>query len=201
MNSSIRYVLASSSPRRQDLLASLHLDFEVLKPDFEEKLNSGETPGEYVLRNARGKAASSASLLTKRPDIKYLVIGADTIVVLNQEILQKPENEEHAYAMLRKISGQTHLVLTGLCVASVLYDKETEYHTHIGSTHVTIKHMDDEEIRRYIRTGEPLDKAGSYGIQGYGACLIREIMGSYTNVVGLPLTELKEMLDQISQKP
>lgn len=184
-----RLVLASSSPRRIEILEKLSLPCIVRKSEVSEAILPDEKPEEYVIRIAFEKAYSVA--------IKYdgkTVIGADTIVVTDGEILGKPEGESMAKIMLQKLSGKKHKVLTGLCVLNL---KNKKILKKVVESFVVIKELTLKEIDSYVATGEPLDKAGSYAIQGIGAFLVRDIYGSYSNVVGLPACELIEMLLEI----
>jgi septum formation protein len=178
-------VLASASPRRRELLGLLGLAFEVEVSRFDEP--SPEThshPSDFAATLARGKAEEVAR---RRPG--RLDIGADSLVFLGQRLLSKPSGPEDAARMLRELSGRTHQVITG--VALVLHGAEEEvercFHT---VTEVRFRALTDAEIQAYVATGEPMDKAGAYGIQGFGGLLIEGIVGDYPNVVGLPVTPL-----------
>ncbi len=188
MNS--RIILASTSPRRKELLQSVGIQFEIVAPSSDESLLGSENPKVYVLRLASEKALSVSLNL----EGGFLVIGADTIVVVDNEILGKPSNEEEARAMLSKISGREHNVLTAFCIAQ---PKNNVLHSEVVDTKVRVKTLEPQEIQGYIKTGEPMDKAGAYGIQGIGAFMIRGISGSYTNVVGLPIVEVLEALNKL----
>jgi len=188
MNS--RLVLASSSPRRKELLESLGINFEIIAPLADESLLEKENPEDYVLRLSSEKSLS----VSKNLNGDALVIGADTIVVVDNEILGKPKDEEDAKSMLNKISGKAHHVLTAFSISK----PEAEIlHTHVVGTSVLVKTLEPDEIEGYIKTTEPMDKAGAYGIQGLGAFMVKEIRGSYTNVVGLPLVEVIEALKKL----
>lgn len=193
-----RIVLGSSSPRRRELLGHI-VAHECLSPDVEEKPKSGEDPASYTLRNAREKAAatmaSMASTASTVPTAdRAIVITCDTIVVLDGQILEKPVDQADAHRMLAQISGRTHTVISGVCVAQVSGSKAQRAKVFKVETQVTIKQLSNEEIAAYVATGEPMDKAGSYAAQGIGAYMIDRIEGSYSNVVGLPLTELVQCL-------
>lgn len=181
-----RLVLASSSPRRCELLKQLGLEFDVNPSDVEENVIPGESPREHVIRLARAKALEVGN---RYPDA--WVIGADTIVYVNGIILGKPKNREEAMEMLRLINGKEHRVLTGV---SVYHHKKGKSEYEAVETVVKVKPLTTGEMNWYIHTGEPFDKAGGYGIQGIGSFMIESINGSYTNVVGLPLCELMQML-------
>lgn len=190
-------ILGSSSPRRKDLLTVVGISYEVIKPETEELHRPGELPVDYVRRNAGEKCEWVSALVRKSP-AKYphgaIVICADTIVVLGNQILEKPLDRQHAKDMLRSLSGNAHTVFTGVQIQSVLNDKEHAA-WFVTPTTVRIKHLLDGEIESYIKTGEPLDKSGGYAAQGIGSYMVERIEGSYTNVVGLPVTELVQCLD------
>ncbi len=183
-------VLASASPRRRGFLHQLGYHFEVVTPATEEKARPGESPTDYVLRNAAEKSADVAG----RTAAGAVVIAADTVVVLRGRIMEKPRSEDDAREMLRSLSGQVHQVVTGFCVRGPGRAGAETVRALAVSTDVEFKPLSDEEIFAYIHSGEPMDKAGAYAIQGRAAYMIRQIRGSYTNVVGLPLTELVEIL-------
>lgn len=183
-------VLASASPRRRGFLHQLGYQFEVVTPATEEKVRPGEAATEYVLRNASEKAQDVAGRVA--PD--SVVIAADTVVVLRGRIMEKPGTEAGAREMLRALSGQVHQVITGVCVRGPGPAGAPVARAFAVSTDVEFNALSDEEIGAYIRSGEPMDKAGAYAIQGRAAYMIRQIRGSYTNVVGMPLTELVEIL-------
>lgn len=183
-------VLASASPRRRELLRSAGVRFSVNSQAIDEAIQIDELPADAALRLALEKANACAQ---SSPDA--FVLGADTIVVVDApgEILGKPENAAQAEAMLGRLSGKTHTVLTAF--ALVCRSRGITEQRCIA-TAVEFRDLQPEEIRAYIATGEPLDKAGAYGAQGRGAALIRAIHGSYTNVVGLPLAEVLELLSK-----
>lgn len=183
-------VLASASPRRRGFLHQLGYQFEVVSPATEEKARPGEGATEYVLRNASEKAQDVAVKVAAGS----VVIAADTVVVLRGRIMEKPGSEAGAHDMLRALSGQVHQVISGVCVRGPGKAGPETIRSLAVSTDVEFKKLDDEEIAAYIHSGEPMDKAGAYAIQGRAAYMIRQIRGSYTNVVGLPLTELVEIL-------
>lgn len=182
-------ILASSSPRRYELLKQLGLDFEVIPSNVEEDSVLGESPLEHVIRLAQAKALDVGN---RYPNC--WVIGADTIVYVNGVILGKPKNRDEALEMLRLLSGKEHRVLTGVCVRHL---KKGKGDCQAVETSVRVKTLTPDEMNWYINTGEPFDKAGGYGIQGIGSFMIESINGSYTNVVGLPLCELMQMLTRL----
>lgn len=180
-------ILASASPRRRELLSLIFDDFRVIPSDFEESEVPAELPPvRHVEYSATMKARDVAN---KFPN--SLVIGADTIVVVGDRILGKPADTSDAGHMLRSLSGVTHEVYTGLAI--ILGDLER---TGVECTDVTFRKLSDEIISRYISSGEPMDKAGAYAIQGRGSVLIKSIRGCYFNVVGLPLYRLSAMLEE-----
>lgn len=182
MKTSEKLILASSSPRRAELLQSAGLDFDILAPCADELLRPGETPVEFTLRTAREKAESVSA--------NGIILGADTAVATKEHILGKPVDAADAKKMLRLLSGKKHEVVTGVCLHSA--EKTECFHV---ATAVFFRNLTDEEIEAYIAGGEPLDKAGAYAIQGGAAGMVRRIEGSCSNVVGLPLCELIETLE------
>jgi nucleoside triphosphate pyrophosphatase len=183
-------VLASSSPRRKELLAALGIEFEIMRPLSQETLLENESPAEFALRISAEKACSVSTNL----EDGYIVIGADTIVVVDGEVLGKPSDTRDAASMLRKLSGKEHHVYTAF---SIVRPKYEILHSQIVDTKVLVKTLAASEIEGYIKTGEPMDKAGAYGIQGIGSFMVTGIKGSYTNVVGLPVAELLEALKKL----
>ena len=181
--------LASGSPRRQELLAQLGVSFERIVTGIEEKRAEGESAQQYVSRLAREKALAGVAQVPR--DLP--VLGADTIVILNGEVLEKPHDDEHAFKMLSKLSGQTHQVMTAVALA----DRQQVLDCLVV-TDVTFRVLTEEDIAGYIASGEPMDKAGAYGIQGLGGCFVRKINGSYHAVVGLPLVETYELLSNFN---
>lgn len=179
-------ILASESPRRSELLKMIGLNFTVHPSHIEETYHNQLTPVEYALQNAKRKSAKVAE---KYP--ASLIISADTIVICEDEVLEKPEDERHAFDILNKLNGRTHEVITAFGIGwknsgVSIFDHER--------TRVTFRSLTDDEIHAYIKTGEPFDKAGGYGAQGYGALLIERVEGCYFNVVGLPLAKFYTML-------
>ena len=181
--------LSSGSPRRQELLTQLGLSFERIVTGIEETRAEGESAQQYVSRLAREKAQAGVAQVPR--DLP--VLGADTIVILNGEVLEKPHDGEHAFRMLRKLSGQTHQVMTAVALADRQHVLDC-----LVVTDVTFRVLTDEDIAGYITSGEPMDKAGAYGIQGLGGCFVRKINGSYHAVVGLPLVETYELLSNFN---
>ena len=174
-----RVVLASASPRRADLLRQLGLSFETLPVDIDEAPKTGEMPADYVVRLAREKAGAGYQ---QHGDPRALVLGSDTTVVLDGRILGKPLDEADARALVTALSGRDHQVMTGVALAA-----ETGIEARLSVTDVSFRALDPREIEAYCATGEPMDKAGGYGIQGRGGAFVTTISGSYSAVVGLPL--------------
>lgn len=177
-------ILASNSPRRRELLANMGLSFQAVSPETDERVAGRPSPGRLVTALSERKARAVAAL---EPD--SLVIAADTVVYLDGRILGKPKTREDAFSMLRALSGRRHRVYTGVTVL-LGGQARTEYERTV----VTFRPLEDAEIWNYIATGEPMDKAGAYGIQGYGAMLVSRISGDYFNVMGLPVARLRGML-------
>lgn len=180
-------VLASASPRRKELLSNLNFDFEIMKSNIEEFVNDKDTPKSVAMSLSFQKAIDIANKTSEN----NIVIGADTIVVLDEKILGKPKDEQDAFNTLTQLSGKYHKVITGICVLRLSDNKKiVDYEV----TKVKMREFSEDEIKRYIKTGEPMDKAGSYAIQGYGSLLVEKINGDYFNVVGLPVSKLGQIL-------
>ncbi|MBI6202278.1 Maf family protein [Providencia rettgeri] len=179
--------LASGSPRRRELVQQLNYTFEILRPEVEELWQEGETPQDYVQRLARDKSLAGVAIA---PD-NQPVLGADTIVVLAGKILEKPRDCQHAEEMLSALSGKTHQVITAIALSNRQQTIQS-----LIVTDVTFRELSLLEIRDYIQSREPMDKAGAYGIQGIGGRFIRKINGSYHGVVGLPLVETDELIQR-----
>jgi len=185
-------ILASASPRRQELLRQLGLDFEVIPSSIEERISPGTEPDMAAMKLAESKAVDVAHRVEDG-----LVIGADTVVALDDCILGKPKDEEEAREMLERLSGRWHRVFTGI---AVINKATLEKVTTCEESRVKFKDINAAEIENYIRTGEPMDKAGAYGIQGKGALLVEKIEGCYYNIVGLPLFKLSLVLSHFGVK-
>ncbi|MGV6807586.1 MAG: Maf family protein [bacterium] len=183
-----RLVLASASPRRAELLRQIGVRFSVQPVDISEDVSDTETPTEAVTRLAREKAQAG---LVLQSDAKSVVIGSDTIVVHSGRIMGKPTNRADVLTMLGELSGRTHRVLTAVAVESAAHSRSI-----CVTTDVTFRAISTAEAERYCDTGEPMDKAGAYGIQGFGAVFVASISGSYSAVVGLPLYETASLLDE-----
>lgn len=184
-----KIILASNSPRRRELLSSIGIVFDVIPADVDESVIAGESPADYAERLSLEKAREVAAA---HPDA--YVIGADSVVVLDGRIMGKPTDAEDAMDMLQSLSGKTHSVITGYSV--VAKDGGVTVSNHV-ETLVTMKELKEEEIAAYVATSEPMDKAGAYAVQGYASSMVREINGSYSNVVGLPVSEVVELLIEL----
>jgi septum formation protein len=184
-----RLILASRSPRRYELLKQVGLEFDVIPSRIEEDFVKGESPRKHVLRLAEAKALDVGNQHPGR-----WVVAADTIVYVDHSILGKPKSREEAKKMLRRLSGKGHQVLTGFSVQHLERGREDR---EAVQTAVRVKKLTQAEMEWYIETGEPFDKAGGYAVQGIGSFMIESIKGSYTNVVGLPICELIEMLSRL----
>ena len=184
----MQVILASASPRRLALLQQIGIEATVCPADFDEVSGSAVQAEDVVLANAVGKCQA----VVKIKGDSLPVIAADTVVVAEGVILGKPQDAEDAVAMLKQLSGKTHKVLTGIAVSYA-----GEMFAEVCETKVVFRDLTDEEIKNYVATGEPLDKAGAYGIQGKGAVLVEKIDGCYNNVVGLPLTRMQLILAKL----
>ncbi len=179
-----RIVLASSSPRRRQLLAAAGFDFDVEPADIDESLRRGEDAATYVQRLAREKAQAVAARISDRP-----ILGADTVVALDGDTLGKPANGDEARHMLRRLSGRAHSVLTGVAL-----EWRERREVRVERTMVWMVEISEAEIAWYVESGEPMDKAGAYAVQGRASRFIKRIEGSYTNVVGLPVAAVTQLL-------
>jgi septum formation protein len=217
----IHLILASASPRRAELLKQIGLKFQVMPGTVDEKLRAVKDPRKLAIKLALDKARDVAARLRGRQGrARIWVLGADTLVWLKGRPLGKPRNPGQALRMLRQLSGKTHQVITGLALVMVGYnvgairpstgsgqaESPLRHPTHksavftgVETTSVTFRKLSDHEIRDYVATGEPLDKAGAYGIQGLAGPFVKKINGCYFNVVGLPLARLNQMLQRIPE--
>lgn len=182
-----RVVLASGSPRRRDLLTLIGIPHEVHPANVDETYFTGEQPREHAERLARAKAEKVSAL-----ENEALVIGADTIVVVDEAVLGKPQTEPDAARMLALLSGRTHVVMTAVAASY-----RGRVLSSVEAVRVTFRDLTGEEIDSYIATGEPMDKAGAYGIQGYGATIVRGVDGDFFAVMGLPLVRLVELMNEL----
>ena len=178
-------ILASASPRRSEILSNLNISFRTIVSSVDESQFFSDHPIELVKKLAYAKAEAVLSAAGNGS----VIIGADTVVVHGGHILGKPTDEAEAFRFLKQLSSNTHYVYTGIAMIELSGKKN---YLGYSSTKVTMRHLSDNEILSYIKTGEPMDKAGAYGIQGYGAALIEGIEGDYYNVVGLPVSKLIE---------
>jgi septum formation protein len=185
--SDFRVVLASGSPRRRELLKLVGIEHEVRPSNIDETMRPGETPRGHAERLAREKASAVADA-----DATTITIAADTIVVVDGEVLGKPADAGVAARMLRMLSGRQHTVLTAVAVS-----RGSELRSSVEEVVVRFRDLDDGEIQRYIATGEPMDKAGAYGIQGFGATIVERVEGDYFAVMGLPLVRLVAILEEV----
>jgi septum formation protein len=210
----MRLVLASASPRRAELLRSAGFEFEVFAVDVDESVLPGETPEAYVRRLANAKAERATDLLRRgekgpaqgahvgqvgkgtREGLSAAVLGADTAVVLDGVILGKPAGAEEAASMLRRLSGRTHEVLTGISLRAGGWTRD-----HVETTTVEFCRLAESDVDWYVRSGEGRDKAGGYAIQGLASRFVPRINGSYSNVVGLPVAALQALLAEIASRP
>lgn len=195
-------ILASNSPQRRILLSQLGLRFSVLQAGIDESVQAGESATEYVCRMAQQKAlaalqqysADEAELDTVTLDNRTLIVAADTCMEVSGAIIGKPADATLGRDILRRLSGRTHRVLSAVCVVQAGQTDQLSESTRVSLTEVEFKHLSDKEIEDYWHTGEPLNKAGGYAIQGLGAMFIKNIRGSYSGVMGLPLYETAELL-------
>lgn len=186
-------VLASQSPRRAELLSQMALPFKVRVADIDESRLPEEPPSAYVDRLARQKCQRGVAIAQSESDEFVAVIGADTIVLLDDEILGKPRGLKEGTAMLRRLSGRTHEVLSGVAASDGVRLEST-----VVSSQVTFKTVDEAEVTAYWATGEGADKAGSYGIQGIGGILVERLEGSFSAVMGLPVQETEALLQSLN---
>ena len=186
----MKFILASSSPRRQMLLKRLNISFDIMPPDIDETIIIPDgNPEKYCIDLAKLKANDISPHYPNK-----VIIGADTIVVIGDEILCKPENKTSAKYMLNKLNNSIHQVYTGV---SIIWDENKIYHSFAEITSVTFRNLKDEEIDYYIQSFPPLDKAGAYGIQDWSAIFVKEIKGCYDNVVGFPISRFYQELKKI----
>lgn len=186
-----KFILASQSPRRRSLLKKLNIEFSVVSPDYDEKIDNDDFSEKKIEYIAEHKALS---ILDKIDDC--ILISADTVVVLNNKILGKPKDENDAFTMLKKLSGNTHKVVTSVFIADK-YSKKS--YTSSTTSYVTFNALTDMQIQNYVKTCNPLDKAGAYGIQELDDTFINKVEGSFDNIVGLPTETLADMLSELGQ--
>ena len=179
-----RFILASASPRRKEILENAGFDFEIIVSDVDENITEDLSPSETVEELAKRKA-----LAVWEENKDAVVFGCDTVVAVDGRILGKPRDDDEAFEMIKMLSGKAHTVSTGVCICS-----EDKISVFSNTTNVEFYPLSDETIRSYVATGESRDKAGAYGIQGYGSVLIKEIKGDYFSVMGLPVSESSRVL-------
>lgn len=194
-----KIILASASPRRRELLEQIGMTFEVIPSDIEEKTKS-QIPSEMVMELSGMKAMDIFEKLSLEERMSAIVTGADTVVALGGHIMGKPADEKAAQEMLSLLQGNTHQVYTGVTMVWQEKGQPPSKRTFYEKTDVSMYPMSAEEIRRYVETGEPMDKAGAYAIQGKCAAFIREICGDFYNVVGLPIGRLCQELKKINDE-
>lgn len=185
--------LASQSPRRRELLRQIGVSHQVVSADVTEVPRTQESPSHYVQRLAREKAEAGLASVKRLALVPKPVLGADTIVVIDNEILEKPQSPEHAAEMLRKLAGATHQVMTAVAMV-----EDNKCEIKLSVTDVVFRPLSEQEIAAYWESGEPRDKAGGYAIQGLGAVFVQQIRGSYTGVVGLPIEQTVLLLDEFA---
>ena len=183
----MRLLLASASPRRADLLRAAGFDVEIAPSEVDERRQQGEHPEDYVRRLARAKAAAVAALAGSLP-----IVAADTVVIVGDRVLEKPADDIEAAVMLRLLGGRTHDVLTGVTVRFRGLERE-----RVARTQVRMAPLSETEIAWYVRSGEPRDKAGAYGVQGLASRFVEAVDGSYSNVVGLPVAVVYALLKEV----
>jgi septum formation protein len=188
----VRLILASASPRRAELLRAAGFDFDILAADVDESLRAGESPQTYVRRLAAAKSAAVLSSARRGA----IILGADTAVVIDGDILGKPRDDEDAAAMLTRLSGRRHDVMTGVSLRCGAHEVG-----RVEITGVDFAPLTEDDVAWYVQSGEGRDKAGAYAIQGLASRFIPRIEGSYSNVVGLPITGVVELLTEISSTP
>ncbi|TDF97634.1 Maf family protein [Paenibacillus piri] len=189
-----KLILASSSPRRQELIRTLRLPYEIRVSDVNEDTGPGLAPAEIVEQLSGRKAAAVCEMYKSELPENGIIIGSDTVVVLEGRVLGKPRDERDAFGMLSALQGRAHHVYSGVALLDVATGQTLVDHQ---VTAVYMKPLTGGQIERYIRTGEPMDKAGSYAIQGLGATIVERIEGDYFNVVGLPISLLSELLERL----
>ena len=200
----MRLYLASRSPRRRELLNQIGIDFDTVvfrdgtraDSETDETPQPGESPVAYVERVARAKAIHGLKIVEERKLPMRPVLSADTTLEFNGSIIGKPVDRADAAAILRRLSGHTHRVLTGVAINHMGHSEYV-----LSTSEVTFREIDDEEIRHYVMSGEPMDKAGAYGIQGRAGLFVKHLSGSFTGVMGLPVCETGELLKKLGFRP
>ena len=187
--------LASKSPRRTELLQQIGVEHQILDIDVDEKINRSNSPKANVRALSVLKCQEGVRKIISERKSSFPVLAADTIVVLGDKIFGKPREESDAINMLLKLSGKTHLVMTAVTIG--IMTEEAKFHTIIVTSRVEFAKLTASDCKEYCDTGEPFDKAGGYGIQGYGSAFIRKLNGSYSNIVGLPIHEVVQLLKEL----
>ena len=188
--------LASKSPRRTKLLQQIGVEHQILDIEVDEDINSSNSPQENVRALSVLKCQEGVRKVTSESKSTFPILAADTIVVLEDKIFGKPQSESDAISMLLKLSGKTHLVMTGVTVG-VITTEQAKFHTISVASNVEFAKLNESDCKEYCKTNEPFDKAGGYGIQGYGSAFIKKINGSYSNIVGLPIHEVVKLLKEL----
>ena len=188
--------LASKSPRRTELLKQIGVEHKILDIEVDEDINSSNSPQEIVRALSVLKCQEGVHKVTSESKSTFPILAADTIVVLEDKIFGKPQSESDAINMLLKLSGKTHLVMTGVTVG-VITAEQAKFHTISVASNVEFAKLTESDCKEYCKTNEPFDKAGGYGIQGYGSAFIKKINGSYSNIVGLPIHEVVKLLKEL----
>ncbi len=183
--------LASSSPRRSEILKNLKVNFEILKCDFDESNFTDESPEDFVIKNTHQKCVAAHAIRQKKKLPNKPILTADTIVAMDDKIFGKPQNKDHAIAMLLEFSGRKHSVMTCVCLGETESQSNAEVKMmfDLVKTEIQFANLTANQCAKYWETNEPKDKAGAYGIQGFGALFVESLEGSYSNVVGLPIVE------------
>lgn len=190
INMDIGLILASKSPRRKEILSNVGLDFEIVVSDTDESVPDGTLPFDAVMEISRRKALAVQKALGDKAKGK-IILGADTVVALDNEIIGKPKSGENAVEILKRLSGNRHVVYTGFTLV-----KDDFVYSDFESTNVYFRALSEQEIVSYVKSGEPMDKAGAYGIQQLGALLVNKIHGDYFNVMGLPINKISVTLSE-----
>ena len=188
--------LASKSPRRTELLQQVGVEHKIIDVGVDENINSSHSPQENVRALSVLKCQEGVRKVITEDMRSFPVLAADTIVVLEDKIFGKPQSESDAISMLLKLSGKTHLVMTGVTVG-VITTEQAKFHTISVASNVEFAKLTESDCKEYCKTNEPFDKAGGYGIQGYGSAFIKKINGSYSNIVGLPIHEVVKLLKEL----
>ena len=188
--------LASKSPRRTELLQQIGVEHQILDIDVDEYINRSDSPQDNVRALSVLKCQEGVRKIISERKSSFPVLAADTIVVLGDEIFGKPQEESDAINMLLKLSGKTHIVMTAVTIG-IMTDEEAKFHTISVTSRVEFTKLTASDCKEYCHTNEPYDKAGGYGIQGYGSAFIKRINGSYSNIVGLPIHEVVQLLKEL----